>query len=178
MHPAHPRIFICIGAAVIAVGALAQAVIRTGSGWVVVIPGLVLVGIGAGLALAPLSTTAMSAVPWQQAGMAGGALSAFRQLGYAFGIAVLGEVFRGGLTQVAGSALAAPLGGGEAGAVIAGSPRLTTLVHHAFADGLDVMYLVAAGFAVLAVITVFALVKPSAAAAPAPQEREAASTSR
>src|ERR1700679_1317022 len=161
MHPAHPRIFICIGAAVIAVGALAQAVIRTGSGWAVVIPGLGLVGIGAGLARAPLSATAMSAVPWQQAGMAGGALSAFRQLGYAFGIAVLGEIFRGGLTRVAGPALAGPLGGGQAGAVIAGSPRLTTLVHHAFADGLDVMYLVAAGFAVLAVITVFALVKAS-----------------
>ena len=56
-----------------------------------------------------------------------------------------------------------------AGAVIAASPHLTTLVHHAFADGLDVMYLVAAGFAVIAV---FALVKPSAAGgapAPAPQ---------
>jgi hypothetical protein len=95
--------------------------------------------------------------------MAGGALSAFRQLGYAFGIAVLGEIFRGGLTRVAGPALAGPLGGGQAGAVIAASPHLTTLVHHAFADGLDVMYLVAAGFAVLAVITVLALVKPSTA---------------
>jgi hypothetical protein len=79
---------------------------------------------------------------------------------------------------VAGTALAGPLGGGQAGAVIAGSPHLTTLVHRAFADGLDVMYLVAAGFAVLGLIVVFALVKPSAAAAAAaPQEREAASTS-
>jgi len=82
------------------------------------------------------------------------------------------------VTVTAGSALAGPLGGGQAGAVIAGSPHLTTLVHRAFADGLDVMYLVAAGFAVLGVIVVFALVKPSAAAAPAPQEREAAPTSR
>ena len=39
------------------------------------------------------------------------------------------------------------------------------------------MYLVAAGFAVLAVIAVFALVKPAAAAAAAPQEQAAASTS-
>ena len=61
--------------------------------------------------------------------------------------------------------------------MITASPHLATLVHRAFADGLDVMYLVAAGFAVLAVIVVFALVKPSAAAAPAPQEREPASTS-
>jgi len=167
MHRAHPRVFISVGLLVIAAGALAQAVIRSGSSWAVVIPGLVLVGIGAGLAIAPLSATAMSGVPWQQAGMAGGALSSFRQLGYAFGIAVLGEVFRGGLTRVAGSSLAGPLGGGQAGAVIARSPHLTTLVHQAFADGLDVMYLVAAGFGVLAAIIVLALVRPSAAAAPA-----------
>jgi hypothetical protein len=110
--------------------------------------------------------------------MAGGALSSFRQLGYAFGIAVLGEIFRGGLTRVAGSALAGPLGGGQAGAVIAGSPHLTTLVHHAFADGLDVMYLVAAGFGLLAAIVVFALVRPPAAGAAAPaQQAAAASTS-
>ncbi len=176
MHRAQPRIFIGIGLLVVAAGALAQAVIRTGSGWAVVIPGLVLVGIGAGLVMAPLSATAMSAVPWQQAGMAGGALSAFRQLGYAFGIAVLGEIFRGGLTRVAGSALAGPLGGGQAGAVIAGSPHLTTLVHHAFAVGLDVMYLVAAGFGLLAAIVVFAGVRPSAGAARAP-EAAAASAS-
>jgi hypothetical protein len=95
--------------------------------------------------------------------MAGGALSSFRQLGYAFGIAVLGEVFRGGLTRVAGSGLAGPLGGGQAGPVIARSPHLTTLVHQAFADGLDVMYCVAAGFGLLAVVVVVALVRPSAA---------------
>ena len=64
--------------------------------------------------------------------------------------------------------------------MIAGSPHLTTLVHRAFADGLDVMYLVAAGFAVLAVIVVFALVKPSAAdggdAAHTPQAATASSS--
>jgi hypothetical protein len=92
-------------------------------------------------------------------------VSSFRQLGYAFGIAVLGEIFRGGLTRVAGPGLVGPLGGGQAGVVIARSPHLSTIVHQAFADGLDVMYLVAAGFAVIAVITVLALVRPTAQAA-------------
>ena len=177
MHRAQPRLFIGFGLLVIAAGALAQALIGTGSGWAVVIPGLVLVGIGAGLVMAPLSATAMSAVPWQQAGMAGGALSAFRQLGYAFGIAVLGEVFRGGLTQVAGSALAAPLGGGEAGVVMAASPRLAPLVHHAFATGLDTMFLAAAGFGVVAAITVFTLVRKAPAGSGAPHGAAAASAS-
>ena len=97
LHRTSPRWMVGTGLLVIAAGALAQAVLRENSGWPVVIPGLVLVGIGAGLAMASLTSTAMSAIPWQQAGMAGGALSAFRQLGYAIGIAVLGEVFRSGL---------------------------------------------------------------------------------
>ena len=96
LHRTSPRWMVGTGLLVIAVGALAQAVLRENSSWPVVIPGLVLVGVGAGLAMASLTSTAMSAVPWQQAGMAGGALSAFRQLGYAFGIAVLGEVFDSG----------------------------------------------------------------------------------
>src|SRR6202012_5564737 len=106
-----------IGLLLIAVGALAQAVIRPSSSWPVVIPGLVLLGVGARLAIAALTSTAMGAVPWQRAGMAGGALNAFRQLGYAFGIAVLGEVFRSGLTRTAGPSLSAALSSGQAQAV-------------------------------------------------------------
>jgi hypothetical protein len=145
-------------------------VLRENSSWPVVIPGLVLVGVGAGLAMASLTSTAMSAVPWQQAGMAGGALSAFRQLGYAFGIAVLGEVFRSGLSRGAGSGLATELSGGQAQAVLARTPALAPVVHRAFADGLDLAYVVAAGFGLIAAAAVFILVRPKsqAAAAEAP----------
>ena len=40
-----------------------------------------------------LASAVLSAVPHQRAGMAGGALNTFRQLGYALGIAILGTVF-------------------------------------------------------------------------------------
>ncbi|HTU06589.1 MAG TPA: DHA2 family efflux MFS transporter permease subunit, partial [Trebonia sp.] len=63
LHTASPRLLVGVGLLVIAAGALAQAVIRTGSSWWVVMPGLALVGIGAGLAMAPLSASAMAAVP-------------------------------------------------------------------------------------------------------------------
>jgi len=158
--------------------------LRENSSWPVVIPGLVLVGVGAGLAMASLSSTAMSAVPWQQAGMAGGALSAFRQLGYAFGIAVLGEVFRSGLSHGlphgTGAGLSTALTGGQAQAVLARTPALAPVVHHAFADGLDLAYVVAAGFGLVAAAAVFVLVraKPQApaAAAPAPAAEPAAAS--
>jgi hypothetical protein len=101
----------------------------------------------------------MSAVPPQQAGMAGGALSAFRQLGYALGIAVLGEVFDHGLTHGAGASLSAALSGGQAQAVLARTPALAPVVHRAFADGLDLAYAVAAGVGLIAAVAVFALVR-------------------
>ena len=68
LHTASPRLLIGSGLLVIAAGALAQGVIRTGSSWWVVMPGLFLVGIGAGLAMAPLSATAMGAVARSRAG--------------------------------------------------------------------------------------------------------------
>ena len=178
MHRVQPRVLVGSGMFIIAIGALAQAVIRTGSSWPVVIPGLVVVGIGAGLAMAPLSSTAMALVPWQRAGMAGGALSAFRQLGFALGIAVLGELFRSGLQHTAGPNLAGALSGGQARSVLAVNPALGPVVHRAFADGLDLAYVVAAAFAVLAGILVFALVRTppahEAATAPAPHAEESA----
>jgi len=51
LHTASPRRLIGTGMLIIAAGALAQAVVRTGSGWAVVLPGLFLVGLGAGLVL-------------------------------------------------------------------------------------------------------------------------------
>jgi predicted MFS family arabinose efflux permease len=168
LHKTSPRWMVGTGLLVIAVGALVQAVIRENSGWPVVIPGLVLVGIGAGLAMASLTSTAMSAVPWQQAGMAGGALSAFRQLGYALGIAVLGEVFGSGLSHGAGAGLSAALSGGQAQAVLARTPALAPVVHRAFADGLNLAYVVAAGLGVIAAVAVFTLARPKPQASGAP----------
>jgi EmrB/QacA subfamily drug resistance transporter len=162
LHRTSPRWMVGPGLLLIALGALVQAVVRQGSGWAVLIPGLVLVGVGAGLAMASLTSTAMAAVPRQRAGMAGGALNAFRQLGYAFGIAVLGEVFHSGLTRAAGPGLAARLSSGQAQAVLARTPALVAPVHRAFADGLDLAYVVAAGIGLLAAAAVFTLTRPAA----------------
>jgi len=118
--------------------------------------------------MASLTSTAMAAVPWQQAGMAGGALSAFRQLGYALGIAVLGELFDNGLTHGAGASLSGALSGGQSQAVLARTPALAPVVHRAFADGLDLAYVVAAAFGLAAALAVFALVRPKPAAAADP----------
>ncbi len=177
LHKTSPRLLIGTGLLLIAAGALAQAVIRTGSGWAVEVPGLILVGLGAGLVLAPLSATAMSAVPAPRAGMAAGAVNTFRQLGYAFGIAVLGEVFRGGLQHVAGQGLAGPLSGGDAAAVIARGSGVADLVHRAFADSLDLTFVVAAGLGLVAGIAVLLFVRPRSPA-PAPDQKQSLAGAR
>jgi hypothetical protein len=160
LHTASPRLLIGAGLLVIAAGALAQAVLRPGSSWPAEVPGLVLVGAGAGLSIGSLSSTAMAAVRPSQAGMAAGTVNTFRQLGYAFGIAILGEVFRAGVSHVAGPALAGPLVNGSAGTVMARSAGLAHVARQAFATGLDVTFAVAAGLAVIGAILVVALVRP------------------
>ncbi len=181
LHTASPRLMIGAGLLLIAAGALAQAVIRTGSGWDVEVPGLLLVGLGAGLVLAPLSATAMAAVPGPRAGMAAGAVNTFRQLGYAFGVAALGAVFRGGLERTGAQRLVGQLSGGHAGAVIAQGSGMAHLARQAFANGLDQAFVVAAAFGLVAGIAVLTFLRPgrhapaqAPAPAPAPAQAPAA----
>jgi EmrB/QacA subfamily drug resistance transporter len=159
MHRLSHRMLIGGGLLIVTVGDIAQAIIGPGSGWWVIMPGVALIGIGAGLMIPSFSSTAMALVPRERAGMAAGAATTFRQLGYAFGIAVLGEVFSGGLTRVTGPGLAPALSGGQAGTILARDPGLSHQVHKAFATGLDQTLLVAAALGLIAALAVFALVR-------------------
>jgi EmrB/QacA subfamily drug resistance transporter len=159
LHTTPPRLLIGAGMLVISAGLLAQLTLRAGSGWAVVVPGLFLIGVGGGLVLGPLSAAAMAAVPGPRTGMAAGALNTFRQFGYACGVAVLGAVFHGGLVRTAGGNLAGRIGSGGAGAVLARGGRTAQVVRAAYADGLDVAFLVAAGLALIAGIAVLGLVR-------------------
>ena len=165
LHVVSPRLLIGVGLLIVAAGALAEGLLRADSSWLAEIPGLVLIGAGVGLAVAPLSAMAMAAVPGARAGMAAGALSTFRQLGYALGIAVLGEVFRGGLAGEVGSGVAGPLSGGAARSVMARSGTEAHLVRQAFAHGLDETFIVAAGLGLAASLLVLALVRRAPARA-------------
>ncbi|MES4888811.1 MFS transporter [Streptomyces sp. NPDC096012] len=160
MHKFAPGRLIGTGLLLIAAGVLAQTALGPGSGRAVVLPGLFLVGLGAGLVLGPLSAAAMAAVPGPRAGMASGAVNTFRQTGYAFGVAVLGAVFHSKLEHTAGHDLVGPLSNGEAGTLIARGNDVADLVRQAYADALDGILLVAAGLSLVAAIAVFVFVRP------------------
>lgn len=163
------RFTIGCGLVLIGAGASGEAVLSAGSAWFAVMPGIAVTGLGVGLATPSLSSAALASVPVERSGMAAGAISTFRQLGLALGIAVLGSVFRSGLADslsgspAAGSASA--LGGGQAGVVIRHAPvRARPAVEHAvrsaFAHGLDTIYLVAGVVGVAAGVIVLLLVRP------------------
>lgn len=164
-----------VGLLLIGAGALAQSVLDAGSGWLTLTPGLVIAGAGVGLATPALSQAALSAVPPHQAGMAGGAVNSFRQLGYALGVALFGTLATSrmahGLTghhvpDPHGTAQA--LAGGAASELLAHTPpgaRATAehVLRGAFTSGLDSSALAAGVVGLAAGILVLWLVRtPSA----------------
>ncbi|WP_034094028.1 MFS transporter [Streptacidiphilus albus] len=178
-HKLAPQWPIGIGLILIGAGALLFSLVSTGSGWTVILPGLIVSGLGVGLATPIMMSSAMAAVPRQRAGMASGAINTGRQLGYALGIAVLGTVFANRIQSfVAASGqvadphqAASALGGGRAGAVLAQVPAdhraaAEHLVHGAFAAGLDQVYLTAGIIGLVAGALVLLLVRRSDAPPP------------
>jgi EmrB/QacA subfamily drug resistance transporter len=64
----------------------------TQSDWVVLLPAFVLGGLGSGMVNPPIATVAVGTVSRDRAGMASGVNSVCRQVGMAFGIALLGAI--------------------------------------------------------------------------------------
>jgi EmrB/QacA subfamily drug resistance transporter len=109
------RATLTAGMALATVGLLWLSQIAPGSSYAaVVLPGLVLSGLGMGTALVTGTVAAMQGVPAQQAGLASGLLNTSRMVGGALGLAVLAtlaasvtrsDVAGGGLGSAAGRAL-------------------------------------------------------------------------
>jgi MFS family permease len=97
-----PRLLIGGGILMIGIGIGLMTTLKPSSSWTVLLPGLIVCGVGMGISAAPIPAAAVGVVPNWRAGMAGGANSTFRQLGLATGIAALGAIFQSHLhTQVA-----------------------------------------------------------------------------
>lgn len=90
--------------------------------------------------------------------MAGGAVNTFRQLGYAFGVAVLGTVLTSRIGETLGEEQSHALaGGGASGLRSAGVPEHA--LRAAFASGLNTAAVVAGVVGVVAGVAVLLLVR-------------------
>ncbi|GAA3074153.1 MFS transporter [Streptosporangium carneum] len=166
LHGVRPRLTIGAGLALLGAGALAQAVLDAGSSWTALLPGLVLAGLGTGLVAPALAGAALAAVPPERAGMAGGAVNTFRQLGYAFGVAAFGTVLTSRMEDTLAPGQAHALAGGGA-SWLRGTGVSEHALRAAFASGLNAAALVAGVVGLLAGVTVLVLVRE-----PRPVERE------
>jgi MFS transporter, DHA2 family, methylenomycin A resistance protein len=87
-----PRTLMTGGMLCSALGALLLGRIHAGDGAADVLPALLLIGAGAGIALPAMTFPAISAAPGPQTGMASAVHNASRQLGATLGVAVLGSI--------------------------------------------------------------------------------------
>jgi EmrB/QacA subfamily drug resistance transporter len=89
-------------------------------------PILVIYGAGVGLAISQLTSTVLLSIPWQKAGVGSGANNTVRQIGSAFGIAVIGAVLVAQISAVgqadltANTTILGPLRAGLAAALNSG----------------------------------------------------------
>jgi EmrB/QacA subfamily drug resistance transporter len=124
------RVALPVGQLLCATGLLAIRGLEASSPWTVMLPGLLVLGVGIGLANPAVTYAALGVVPATRSGMASGVNNTFRQVGIAIGIAVLGTLLP---TRVEGdpAAFAAALDQillVSAGAAVAGAALAATLV--------------------------------------------------
>ncbi|MDN5894116.1 MAG: MFS transporter [Nocardioides sp.] len=85
--------------------ALLAGLVSTEGGYLSVLPGLIAMGLGAGLAMTPSTEAITSALPRQQQGVASALNDLTRELGAALGIAMLGGLLTAGYQSAIGSRL-------------------------------------------------------------------------
>jgi EmrB/QacA subfamily drug resistance transporter len=179
-----PRPLITAGMVLVAISLLWQSRLQVDSSYAFLLPAFMIMGVGMGLTMSPMSTAAMNAVDRTKAGVASGTLSMSRMVGGTFGVAVLGAlvaaVGRHDLTQSlphlpegTRERLVDGLGSG-AGAQGAPAP-VVDAAHVAFVDALGTALTLSAGAAALAAVLAWVLISPGRPAAPVavPVEAEA-----
>jgi len=151
------------GLVVIASGMLVMSTLSPSSSYLGVALALVLFGGGMGLTTAPATGAIMEAMPLAKAGVGSAVNDTTREVGGSLGVAVLGSLLAtgyrqhlashlGGLPHLAAGAARQSLGGALAVSRSLPSPigrPLASAARHSFTDGMSVVFLAAAGVALL-----------------------------
>ncbi|MGH9045763.1 MAG: MFS transporter [Acidimicrobiales bacterium] len=142
------------GMAITAAGLGAMRFVAVDSGWTVLIPGLILTGLGIGLANPAIAKVALGVVAPQRSGMASGISNTFRIAGLATGVAALGAIFESGITsslRPGYGTLAPRLGSAIASGGVRAArqsvprhPAVVAAAHRAFVSGLDLILVIGA----------------------------------
>jgi EmrB/QacA subfamily drug resistance transporter len=157
------RVLLGSGLALVSVGLFLMHGIDTDSEWTTLLPGLIVAGIGIGLANPAIGSTALGVVEPAHSGMASGFNNTCRLGGVAIGVAALGAIFQHGIeTKLAELAPGAPSGLTDAvasGGAHGAPPRLADAAHQAFIAGLNDILLVGAATLLVGTLAAFALIR-------------------
>jgi len=101
-----------LGLGLVTIGEVLMATgLAPGSGWTALLPGMIVSGVGIGIANPGIAKIALGVVPPQRSGMASGISNTFRIAGLATGVAALGALFQDRLTSSLTSAIGHSAGG-------------------------------------------------------------------
>lgn len=173
------RYFLSGGLLLVAVGLALMAHVGATSSWTVLAPGFAVAGLGVGMINPPLASAAIAVVEPERSGMASGTNSTFRQVGIATGIAALGAIFQSRLeakvsaglqgTPLAAHAAAIAQAVAQGGSAVQGSSTqqgsaasaalVASLARHAFASGLNELFVISSVVAFIGSIAAAVLVR-------------------
>ncbi|MEA2469381.1 MAG: hypothetical protein QOE38_379 [Thermoleophilaceae bacterium] len=174
------------GLVLVGIGLLLMNGVSDNSHWTTLLPGFIVAGAGVGVVNPNLAQAAIAVVEPRQSGMASGINSTFRQIGIATGIAALGAIFQSRVQDKVMSGLAGtPLAGkakdiahavtsGGSGNAVGSSPLIKHAAKHAFVSGLNELFLIGAGVALVGAVLTVVLVRQRDFVGPAGQGAESA----
>ena len=166
-----------------------QTRIDVDTGYGLLLPAFILLGIGMALVMSPMSTAAMNSVSPDKAGVASGILSMSRMVGGTFGVAAIGALFQHlarndlqdqlagtGVSTAAREHIVENLGSGSIGGL---TPQTAEAAHNAFIHALSTGMWLAAGVAAVGVLVALFTIdsKPAEQPQPAVQPEAAAEVS-
>jgi EmrB/QacA subfamily drug resistance transporter len=177
------RPLMTLGLVVVSSAIAIQSRLTVHSGYGLLLPGFVLMGIGMGLVMSPMSTAAMNAVDRTKAGAASGVLSMSRMIGSTFGVAIMGALVatigRSKIDQslpqlpaATRATIANSLGSGGTIGAQHRSAQVVAVVREAFVSALGTGLTIGAIVTLAGAGVAWALIQPRPASAPAPDAEQ------
>jgi EmrB/QacA subfamily drug resistance transporter len=162
------RVLLAVAMSLLGFGMAVLSAIGHEQGESLVLIGLVIVGVGLGIAFVPATATVLDALPLEKAGDGSSVNQIMRQVGAAFGVAILGSVFSAVFTSRMAPALVGvppataaeartSVGAAETCAQSLSGEAAQTMqlaIRKAFADGAQLAFIVAAAICAVGVIVI------------------------
>jgi EmrB/QacA subfamily drug resistance transporter len=165
-----PRPLMALGLVIIGAALLIQSRLTIHTGYGLLLPGFILMGVGIGLVTSPMSTAAMNAVDHTKSGAASGVISMSRMVGGSVGLALMGGLvttigrarLASSLPQLPAAARAKLAGALGSSAPPDGhtSPHVVHALHDAFVSALAAGLKVSAGVTLIGALLALWLIDP------------------